>query len=120
MRVSIKEDLLKIKDIIKKPGKSRSYIEEADQILFQLRDLNAKADRILENIQGMRNSPVRLKRKKQIISIIKDRNRVSASELANLLKLSRTRCTEYLVELEREGIVQGVTDRRIKYYMLSL
>lgn len=56
--------------------------------------------------------------KGKILSVIQERRRLNATELGNVLGLSRTRCSEYLRELAMEGKVEGVIVNRKKYYRL--
>lgn len=118
--VEVNKDLLKIKDIIKKPIKSRPYKEEVDEIVVQLGDLHKKVDEIRNDLMSKRESPRKLKRKKEIIFLLKEKTKLTASELSKLIDLSRTRASEYLNEMEKEGIVEGKKDGRKKFYRLSV
>jgi DNA-binding Lrp family transcriptional regulator len=56
--------------------------------------------------------------KKEIISLLKKHKNLSSSQLSKLIGLSRTRCNEYLKELEREEIAENITVGRKKIYRL--
>jgi response regulator of citrate/malate metabolism len=63
---------------------------------------------------------VRKKRIKELIlNVLREKKRLTASQLGNLIGLSRTRCSEYLKELAREGKTEGVIIGREKYYRLA-
>lgn len=61
----------------------------------------------------------KLKMKRMILELLKKHNRLTASELSVKLDLSRTRCSEYLTELERDGVTSGVIVSRQKFYELQ-
>lgn len=54
--------------------------------------------------------------KDRIISILQEKKRLTASEMSEMVGLSRTRCSEYFRELMLEGRVEGVLINRQKYY----
>jgi len=120
MKVKLKPDLLKIKDVIRQPLKARSFREEADQILIQLQELTNKMDEIHSKVILNKESATKLKRKKQVIHILKEQKGSTATEIGNKLKLSRTRCSEYLKELEEEGIAVGIQKGRKKLYKINV
>ena len=120
MKVKVKEDLLKIKDVIRRPVKARSYLEEADQILSQLKDLTNKMEEIHSKVILNKESATKLKRKKQIIHLLRDSKGITATELGNMLKLSRTRSSEYLKQLEEEGVAKGIQKGRKKIYKINM
>lgn len=61
----------------------------------------------------------KVKMKRMVLEILREYSRLTASEMSKKLGLSRTRCSEYLKELEREGIVKGWLVSRKKFYELS-
>jgi Fic family protein len=108
--------------------------QKMDDILFRLREVEkrlegVKRERIhdLLEYEKLTKKPgsekpesIRtLKVKSMIKSLLEEHKKLASSDLSNLLKLSRTRCNEYLVELEREGLVRGTTVRRKKFYSLK-
>ena len=42
--MKIRDDLLKAKDVIRKPAKSRPYGEDVDQVVLQLKSLDKKIE----------------------------------------------------------------------------
>lgn len=77
------------------------------------RALREKRDEI-DQSGGIRKTKV----KNQIISLLKQRGKLSSYELSKLIGLSRTRCNEYFRELTREGLTEGVIIDRKKFYKL--
>ncbi|MEM7821341.1 MAG: winged helix-turn-helix domain-containing protein [Candidatus Aenigmatarchaeota archaeon] len=62
--------------------------------------------------------PVTSKTKEAIKMILQKYGELTPFQLSRLIKLSRTRCNEYLKEMEREGIAVSRTESRKKYYKL--
>lgn len=58
------------------------------------------------------------KMKEKVVSLLQQNKRLTASQMAEMLHLSRTRCSEYFRELMIEGKVEGVLVDRQKYYKL--
>ena len=58
--------------------------------------------------------------KSVIIKTIREKNKITAKELSDILHLSRNRCSEYLKSLEREGRLIGIIINRKKYYKLRV
>ena len=58
------------------------------------------------------------KMKEKVVELLQQHRRLTASQMADLLHLSRTRCSEYFRELMVEGRVEGVLIDRQKYYKL--
>ena len=61
----------------------------------------------------------KVKMKRLIIELLNKHNRMTASDVSIKLDLSRTRCSEYLKELERSGITKGVVISRQKFYEID-
>ncbi|MBN2043051.1 MAG: winged helix-turn-helix domain-containing protein [Candidatus Aenigmarchaeota archaeon] len=117
--MKIRDDLLKAKDVIRKPAKSRPYSEEVDQVVLQLKSLDEKIEEIKSFLMSKKESPVKLKRKKEIIFILKKNGKITASELSRTLRISRSRSNEYLKELERQGIAEGFAVGKEKFYRVK-
>ena len=115
------KDLIQIKEIIDNVNNRSSY--ESDELIIQkINSLDKKIERMMNHFQRIeRNgeeSPVIEKRKREIISLLEKHEKLTSSQLSNLLGMSRTRCNEYLKNLEREGITKGkITDMK-KFYKL--
>ena len=54
--------------------------------------------------------------KKVIEANLREHGKLTSYDLSQILDLSRTRCSEYLNEMERAGIIKGITIRRKRYY----
>ncbi|MEM0324774.1 MAG: helix-turn-helix domain-containing protein [Candidatus Aenigmatarchaeota archaeon] len=63
-------------------------------------------------------TPLTRKTKELIKILLKKHGKLTAQDLANLLNLSRTRCSEYLVEMEESGEVRSVREGKKKYYFI--
>jgi len=63
-------------------------------------------------------TPLTKKTKELIKILLKKHGKLTAQDLANLLNLSRTRCSEYLVEMEEAGEVKSAREGKKKYYFL--
>ena len=61
---------------------------------------------------------VESKRIEKIRSILKRHERLSSTELSQLIGLSRTRCNEYFKKMESLGMVKSVLDGKEKFYKL--
>ncbi|MHA2070042.1 MAG: winged helix-turn-helix domain-containing protein [Candidatus Thorarchaeota archaeon] len=125
-RVKLREDF---------DSKKADWMEQKmDDILFRLREMEKKLEGVrrerihdLLEYEKMTKTPGRdkpesirtLKVKSMVKSLLEEHGKLASTDLMQLLKLSRTRCNEYLVELEREGVVQGATVRRKKFYSLK-
>ncbi len=116
MGVKVKEDLLTIKDVIRKPVQFRQAGDEADQIYAQLNALTEKVDEMHDKLLSEKDNPATLKRKKQIIAALQEAGYLSATALGQKLQLSRTRSSEYLNKLVDEGIIESFTKGRKKYF----
>jgi predicted HTH transcriptional regulator len=64
--------------------------------------------------EGVRKTKV----KEQILSLLQQNKKLTASHLSNLINLSRTRCSEYFRELMKEGKTEAVIINRQKYYKI--
>jgi len=117
-RVGINEDLLKVKSLIGKPTK-RAYTRGVEDILVQLRDVSTRLDTVERRLKLQKDSsPAILKKKSQVVFVLKQQKQLTAAQLGALLKISRTRANEYLRGMEKDGILAGVTQGKKRYYML--
>jgi len=81
--------------------------------------------RRIEKIEGVMGEPedegVRKgKIKDEIVIMLQQYKKLTASQLSKLVGLSRTRCSEYFRELTNEGKTEGVIINRQKYYKLVM
>jgi response regulator of citrate/malate metabolism len=94
-------------------------MKELDQKIKEnqslLKELNRKYVQVLEK---KRMLPLKIKTKEAIKLILKKYDKLTSGQLSKIIHLSRTRCSEYLKELEREKKVISETRNRKKYYKL--
>ena len=97
--------------------------------LERLRSLNRKIDKIdtkmkafeeVASTNGIEIKPqtMTVKTKDAIRLILQKYRDLTSSQLSTLIKLSRTRCNEYLKEMENEGILLSKINCRKKLYSL--
>ena len=97
--------------------------------LERLRSLNRKIDKIdtkmkafeeVASTNGIEIKPqtMTVKTKDAIRLILQKYRDLTSSQLSTLIKLSRTRCNEYLKEMENEGILLSKVNCRKKLYSL--
>ena len=115
-KVKISEDILKIKDLVGRPKKVRSR-DIKEEILIQLKELNHRVETIEKKLKD-KESTVTLRRKKQIIFLLKN-NKLTPSQVAQQLNLSRARANQYLKRMEEEGILQGEFKGKKKFYKVK-
>jgi hypothetical protein len=83
-----------------------------------------------KNIENLKSSLVPLSRSKSdsirkikikrvILELLEKEKRMTASDASVKLDLSRTRCSEYLTELERDNVLKGIVISRQKFYELA-
>ena len=118
--VKVGKDLLKIKDQIRRPVKRKDRKSQMAQIESQLSELTEKIEEIRDNISGNGSSYTKLKKKKEIIYILKNEGEVTTTELSDMIDLSRTRSSEYLNEMRKEGILKAKKSGKKKYYKLDI
>ena len=115
-KVSVSEDLLKVKDLIGRASHIRVR-NLREEILTQLKELGYRMNEIEKKIKKNESS-VTLKRKKQIIFLLKEK-KMTAGEVGKYLNLSRNRANEFLKALERDGIVSWIVRGRKKYFFIE-
>jgi biotin operon repressor len=97
--------------------------------LERLKKLNEKIDRIEAKLKGLDDivssggmslqpRTISVKTKEAIKLILQKYGKVTPSQLSKLIKLSRTRCNEYLKDMENEGIAISMIDCRKKFYSI--
>jgi Fic family protein len=100
-KVRVSEDLLIVKDLI---GKPKRYFNEKIEIRKQLEDLGYKVKEIEKKIES--GGSFDLKKIREILYILKDKE-LSSSDVGKILKISRNRANEYLIKMERDGILES-------------
>jgi Fic family protein len=106
--------------------------QKMDDILIKLKGLerkveNVRRERITDFIdsekmakggEAPKEGARKLKVKGIIRSLLEQHGKLTSYDLSRMLKLSRTRCSEYLKDFERNGVVEGETVRRKRFYSL--
>ncbi|MBI4894400.1 MAG: winged helix-turn-helix domain-containing protein [Candidatus Aenigmarchaeota archaeon] len=87
--------------------------DKLGEIIKRLERLE-KAAPAEEQDDGFRKSRI----KDKVLTALQERKRLTASQMSDVLGLSRTRCSEYFRELMIEGKVEGVLVDRQKFYKL--
>ena len=115
-------DLVKIKDMIDKG--SVSY-EKDETIMQKIKELDKKIDSMKDSFQREHyikksnpESPVKKKRKREIIKLLESHKKLTSTQLSVITGISRTRCNEYLRELEEQGMANGTVSDKRKFYRL--
>jgi uncharacterized membrane protein len=85
-----------------------------DNIDERLTDLEKRISGELENKSSF--VPLAMKNRGAIKLIVERYGEITSSQLSKIIKLSRTRCNEYLVEMEKEGILVSKSKGRKKFY----
>ncbi len=135
-RKKLKEDeynsLLILKRILEKDKIQTSYLLESQgfkDLKQRIEDMDDKINGLHEKLEDLntmfsqvyrvREDGVRKKKIKSIIkSLLEEHNKLTPVDLSKLINLSRTRCNEYLKEMEREGLAKGITVDRKRFYEL--
>ena len=95
----------------------------------RLKNLGQKIDRIESKLLAiddtisssgikLQQRTISVKTKEAIRMILQKYNEITPAQLSKLIKLSRTRCNEYLKQMEDEGIMMSRVDSRKKFYSL--
>jgi biotin operon repressor len=97
-------------------------IEKMKNLASKIENIERKMA-ILEELikeQGVeiKPRPVSEKTKEAIKTLLKKYGSLNAWQLGKLLNMSRTRCAEYLKQMEEEGILVSEWKSRKKYYSL--
>ncbi len=113
----------KIREIVVEELKNSGITERLDDISKFTQCVEKKMDDMKSSIAPLSRSKTdsirKLKMKRLIIEMLSKQKRVTASDVSTKLDLSRTRCSEYLTELEKDGITKGVVISRQKFYELG-
>jgi response regulator of citrate/malate metabolism len=118
------------KNLQRESRRQPSEAYDLEHIRERLDDISQKLSHLHERIDGIEGrgtvhakpseDGVKKSRiKKTIESNIREHGKLTSYDLAQILSLSRTRCSEYLNEMERAGIIKGVRFRRKRYYEIA-
>jgi len=78
-----------------------------------LRELHKRYERKYEKLS------LKKRTKEAIILILRKHEKLTSDQLSKIIHLSRTRCSEYLKELEEEKKIESEMVNRKKYYKLK-
>lgn len=108
-RVKISEDLLKIKDLVGKPGR---MFNKEKRIATELKQLGHKVEEIEKRI---RERGFDLRRVNEIIFLLQDRE-LNSSDVGKILRISRNRASEYLKKMELDKILKSRFKGKKKFF----
>lgn len=88
--------------------------------ISRLNERLGEVDERMDRMQGKspRESAKKDRVKDMVLLLLKKHGKLTAFQLSSLLNLSRTRCSEYLKEMEKEGLLQGNINCRKRFYEL--
>ncbi len=124
----IEHMLILKKNLQREARQMPSEAYDIEHIKERLEEISQKVSHLherIDDIEGKR--PVgktedgikKSKIKKIIEANLKEHGKLTSYDLAQILNLSRTRCSEYLNEMERAGVIKGITLKRKRYYEIS-
>src|SRR4030042_1558673 len=91
--------------------------ERRDEMSQKISHLHERIDTIEGRKAGRKEDGAKKSRMKKIIEDnLREHGKLTSYDLAQVLSLSRTRCSEYLNEMERAGVIKGVTFKRKRFY----
>ena len=100
------------------------------KILEKMKELDEKIQENQLLLKDLSNKYVKLNKEKNNISlkektkvaiklILKKHGKMTSDQLSKIIQLSRTRCSEYLKELEDEKLIKGEIINRKKYFSIK-
>jgi sugar-specific transcriptional regulator TrmB len=104
-----KEEVQSSEDIVEK------IISEVKELAKQKSVIRVLEERLTEEKPTL----VEFKRMEKITELLQKHGKLSSSQLAQLMNLSRTRSNEYFKQMENLGIVEPIIIGKEKFYMLK-
>ncbi|MEM5878713.1 MAG: winged helix-turn-helix domain-containing protein [Candidatus Aenigmatarchaeota archaeon] len=98
----------------------RELNQKIERIFIELEQIKQKLDKTPMSDNGF-ESQAQLKKdktKEAIKIILRKKGRMTSEDLSKLIGLSRSRCNEYLKEMERNKEARSEIENRKKYYRL--
>ena len=113
----------RIESLIYQKFKDIGLEERIKEMDSRLEEVAEKMDQLMflyqSNSREKINPSVRKMRVKEMATLLlQQHGRLSAPQLSDLLNLSRTRCSEYLKEMEQKGVLVSELNCRKKYYKI--
>lgn len=113
----------KIREIVREEVHDAGINKRVDDIFRITKALDKKVENLKSSLVPLSRSKDdsirKVKMKRMIVELLNKNKRMTASDVSVKLDLSRTRCSEYLKELERSGVTKGVVVSRQKFYELK-
>jgi len=113
----------RIREIVSEELKNSGVYKRIDDISKYAKSVDKKLGDLKSSLVPLSRSKSdsirKVKMKRMIIELLTKHKQLTSSDLSNYLNLSRTRCSEYLTELERDGVANGVVISRQKFYELN-
>ena len=112
------------KNLQRESRRMPSEAYDMEHIRDRLEDISQKLSHLHDRIDSMdgkkpqspEDGVKKSKIKKVIEDNLKEHGKLTSYDLSQILNLSRTRCSEYLNEMERAGTIKGVTVKRKRFY----
>lgn len=96
----------------------REINQKMEKIFVQLEEIKQKIDKAPIDVGESQSITKKDKTKEAIKIILRKKGKMTSEELAEITGLSRTRCNEYLKEMERNKEAKSEIINRKKYYKL--
>jgi DNA-binding transcriptional ArsR family regulator len=113
----------RVREIVQEELKNSGIRERLDDISKFTMSVEKKMEELKSSIAPLSRSKTdsirKLKMKRVVIELLNKNKRMNACDLSVKLNLSRTRCSEYLTELEKAGVTKGIVISRQKFYELN-
>ncbi len=113
----------RLESIILKKFKEVGLEDTINDMNSRLEEVAEKMDELVflyqSNSRGKTNPSARKLRVKEMVTLlIQQHGLLSAPQLSEMMKLSRTRCSEYLKEMELDGFLESELKCRRKFYKI--
>jgi len=99
-------------------GKFLREIEDGDDIVSQIISEVRKLTQPIVHPGKEELTIVERRKIEKIAALLKEHQKLSSTQLAQLMNLSRTRSNEYFKHMEKIGLVEGILTGKEKYYRL--
>lgn len=113
----------KIREIISEELESSGINQRIVDISKSVNSVDKKIENLKSSLVPLSRSKTdslrKMKMKRMILELLSKHRRLTASDVSVKLNLSRTRCSEYLTELEKSGVTRGFVVSRQKFYELG-
>jgi len=104
--------------IFKLTEEVREMHQKIEKIFLELEEIKQRLDKANIDVGELRSITKKDKIKEAIKIILRKKGKMTSEELCQIIGLSRTRCNEYLKEMERNNEAKSEVINRKKYYKL--